>query len=105
MCKGGKIKEAKEFFSRLSIDGIQPDARTYTILINGLCREGLLDEAYGLFRTMEKNSSGAMTLIREMVNKGFSADAATLELVVQQLQKDGPNGRFLRELIGSRAAV
>ncbi|KAJ6878269.1 hypothetical protein NC651_030877 [Populus alba x Populus x berolinensis] len=38
---------------RNSVKGLQPDARAWTIVINGHCREGLLDEAYKAFRQME----------------------------------------------------
>ncbi|XP_037496250.1 pentatricopeptide repeat-containing protein At1g62930, chloroplastic-like [Jatropha curcas] len=101
--KVGKVDDAKELFSRLSIEGLQPDDFTYNIMINGLCKEGLLDEAFKVFRKMEgngclpnscsynviiqgclrhKDSSMANQLIDEMVGKGFSADATTTELVM-----------------------
>ncbi|KDP44285.1 hypothetical protein JCGZ_22914 [Jatropha curcas] len=101
--KAGKVNDAKELFSRLSIEGLHPDVCTYTIIVKGLCKEGLLDEALKVFRKMEGNGcspddcsynviiqgylqhndlSMAKQLIDEMVGKGFSADATTMELVV-----------------------
>jgi len=40
---------------RNSVKGLQPDARVWTLVINGLCREGLLDEAYKAFRLMKED--------------------------------------------------
>ncbi|XVE84589.1 hypothetical protein DITRI_Ditri17bG0024700 [Diplodiscus trichospermus] len=72
-------------------------------MINGLCKEGLPDEAYHLFRTMGDNgclpnscsfnvmiqgllrnsyTSKAIQLLEEMVDKGFSVDASTAILFV-----------------------
>jgi pentatricopeptide repeat protein len=47
---GGKLEVAKGLFSKLSADGIQPPGRTYNVMIKGLLKEGLSDEAYELFR-------------------------------------------------------
>ncbi|KAF2298367.1 hypothetical protein GH714_023304 [Hevea brasiliensis] len=102
MCRAGRLTDAKELFSRLFEKGLQPDVYTYSIIIKGLCNEGLLDEAYKVFRGMEecgclpngccynviiqgflrhKDIPEATLLIDEMVDKGFSADATTFELV------------------------
>jgi pentatricopeptide repeat protein len=40
---------------RNSVKGLQPDSRVWTLVINGLCREGLLDEAYKAFRLMKED--------------------------------------------------
>uniref|UniRef100_A0A199UCK5 Pentacotripeptide-repeat region of PRORP domain-containing protein n=2 Tax=Manihot esculenta TaxID=3983 RepID=A0A199UCK5_MANES len=66
--------------------------------MKGLCQQGLMDEAYKVFRDMEKGGClpnnfsyniiiqgflkhedlpKASELINEMVDKGFSADATT----------------------------
>jgi hypothetical protein len=39
MYKSGKIQDAKVLFSRLGIQGFQPDFYIYTTLIVGLCKE------------------------------------------------------------------
>ncbi|KAG6775173.1 hypothetical protein POTOM_018604 [Populus tomentosa] len=49
----GEHEVAKELFSKLSADGIRPTVRTYNVMIKGLPKEGLSDEAYELFRKME----------------------------------------------------
>ncbi|XP_037491280.1 putative pentatricopeptide repeat-containing protein At1g12700, mitochondrial [Jatropha curcas] len=98
MFKAGKVKDAKELFSRLSIEGLHPDVCTYNTMVNRLSKKGLLDEVLKVFRKMEGNScsykviiqghlrikdlSMSKQLINEMVGKGFFADATTVELVV-----------------------
>ncbi|KAJ6878268.1 hypothetical protein NC651_030877 [Populus alba x Populus x berolinensis] len=78
---------------RNSVKGLQPDARAWTIVINGHCREGLLDEAYKAFRQMEDvdrlpdncyynhKDPRTVQLISEMKIQGFSAYAQTTKLV------------------------
>ncbi|KDP44284.1 hypothetical protein JCGZ_22913 [Jatropha curcas] len=99
----GKVKDANELFSRLPIEGLYPDVCTYNTMVNGLRKEGLFDEALKVFKEMEgkgclpiscsynaitqgylrhNDLSMATELIDEMVGKGFSADATTVELVV-----------------------
>jgi pentatricopeptide repeat protein len=77
---------------------LQPNVQIYTTIINGLCKEGLLDEALEAFRNMEddgcppdefsynviirgflqhKDESRAVHLIGEMRDRGFIADAGT----------------------------
>jgi pentatricopeptide repeat protein len=110
MSKCGKLKDAKVLFSRLIVEGFQPDVHTYTVLIGGICKEGSLIEALKLFRKMEedgctpnacsynviiqgflqhKDTSTAMQLICEMVNRGFSTDAATRTLLLDLPTNDG----------------
>jgi hypothetical protein len=45
MCNVGKITVAREFFNTLPTKGLQPSVRTYNIMIKGLYKEGLLNEA------------------------------------------------------------
>ena len=86
---------------RNSVKGLQLDARAWTIVINGLCREGLLDEAYKSFRQMEEDDRPpdncsynvlirgflqhkdpwTVKLISEMKSQGFSAYAQATKLV------------------------
>ncbi|CAI0554737.1 unnamed protein product [Linum tenue] len=89
-------------FSRLSRENcLQPDTRTYNITINGLCRQRFVDEAYELFRKMEKDPLEAMDLILEMVSKGFSADATTMSLLLEMLPKNQLDHPILQKLLNS----
>jgi pentatricopeptide repeat protein len=38
MCKSGKLKEARELFSRLAVEGLQPGFYAYTSSISGICK-------------------------------------------------------------------
>ncbi|KAJ6373165.1 hypothetical protein OIU76_027491 [Salix suchowensis] len=99
----GKLVVAKELFSKLFADGIRPTIRTYAVMIKGLLKEGLSDEAFKLFRKMEddgftpnscvynviiqgflqnRDTSTAVRLIDEMVGKRFSADSSTFQMLL-----------------------
>ncbi|KAK8647787.1 hypothetical protein V6N13_121514 [Hibiscus sabdariffa] len=99
----GHIEVAKELFHKLAFNGLKPDVYTYTIMINGLSKEGLPDEAHQLFRSMGDNDClpnsccynvmirgflrnnytlRAAQFLAEMVGKGFSADIYTATLFV-----------------------
>lgn len=115
----GKLDTAREIFSNLSSKGIHPDVKTYTIMIQGLCEEGLLHEARELFVKMEQNGclpddvtfnmivrgflghqefQVALMLIQEMIGKGFSVDVSTSALIVDLISANGPDPA-LQELI------
>lgn len=106
MCKAGQLKSARELFHSLSNKGLQPDVKTYTIMIKGLFSEGLTSEVNMLLKVMEENRcspndftyntiirglignnemSRAIQVFHEMVERGFSADASTAELLVDLL--------------------
>ncbi|KAJ6288858.1 hypothetical protein OIU76_024772 [Salix suchowensis] len=112
MCKSRKVRDAKELFSRLIVEGLKPDGHSYTALVDGLCREGSLIEAHKLFRKMEgdgcmpgscsynvllqgclqhKDTSTAVQLIHEMADRGFYADSVTRTFLKDLLPaKDSP---------------
>ncbi|KAJ6354010.1 hypothetical protein OIU76_002943 [Salix suchowensis] len=113
----GKLEVAKELFSKLYTDGIQPTVRTYNVMIWGLLKEGMSAEAYELFRKMEdngflpdscsynviiqgflknQNSSTAVQLIDEMVGKGFPADSSTFQMLLDLESYDEVISRFMR---------
>uniref|UniRef100_A0A199UCL3 Pentacotripeptide-repeat region of PRORP domain-containing protein n=1 Tax=Manihot esculenta TaxID=3983 RepID=A0A199UCL3_MANES len=79
MCKAGKINDAKELFSRLFKNGLQPDVYICSAIMKGLCQAG--------FRR-HNDLPKASELINEMVDKGFSADATTTDMVVHLLHND-----------------
>ncbi|KAJ6293572.1 hypothetical protein OIU76_021759 [Salix suchowensis] len=69
MLIAGKLVVAEELFSRLFVDGIQPTLQTYSVMIKGLLKEGLSDEAYKLFRKMEDD--------------GFLPDSCSYNVIIQ----------------------
>ncbi|KAJ9162536.1 hypothetical protein P3X46_022301 [Hevea brasiliensis] len=62
MCRAGRLTDAKELFPRLFEKALKPHVYTYRFL-------------------RHKDIPEATLLIDEMVDKGFSADAATFELI------------------------
>jgi pentatricopeptide repeat protein len=67
--------------------GRSPDGWTYNIIIRGFINN--------------KETSWAMGLIQEMVERGFSADASTMKLIIDLLSKDKVDPAFLPLLKGS----
>ncbi|CAH9050843.1 unnamed protein product [Cuscuta epithymum] len=52
LCKGGKVKEAKQLFAKMGEIGVTPNVFVYNNLINGLCKNGELEEAFKLKEEM-----------------------------------------------------
>lgn len=89
MCKSRKVKDAKELFSRLIVEGLKPDGHTYTALVDGLCREGSLKY---------KNDFRRVQLIHEMADRGFYADSVTRTFLKDLLP--GNDGPATKQLLG-----
>jgi pentatricopeptide repeat domain-containing protein 1 len=49
LCKNNHVDKTIALLIKIKENGIQPDAYTYTILSNGLCKDGRLDEAREVF--------------------------------------------------------
>ncbi|CAN1131505.1 Putative pentatricopeptide repeat-containing protein At1g12700, mitochondrial [Linum perenne] len=96
------VEEARNFFTQLcEHKRLHPNVQTYTIVIKGLCREHLVDEAYDMLRKMEsiclpnewtynvtirgfilnKGLAEEESLIDEMMSKGFDFDEITFSLL------------------------
>ena len=45
MCNAGELTTAREIFNSLLAKGLQPDVRTYTIMIKGFCKKGQIGRA------------------------------------------------------------
>lgn len=72
-CKGEKLKIAEEALQHLLIHGCCPNVRTYTIMINALCKDCSFDEA--------------MTLLSKMDDNDCPPDAVTFETIIGALQE------------------
>ncbi|CAL5413487.1 unnamed protein product [Camellia sinensis] len=98
------------FFHNLSSKGLQPNVKSYTMMIKGLCEEGLLHEAKELFLKMEQNGCladdvayntiiqgfvrrhkcyEALILVEDMVQRDFSTDASIFPLIIDILSTKG----------------
>ncbi|CAN1131504.1 hypothetical protein LINPERPRIM_LOCUS13855 [Linum perenne] len=76
------VEEARNFFTQLcEHKRLHPNVQTYTIVIKGLCREHLVDEAYDMLRKMNKGLAEEESLIDEMMSKGFDFDEITFSLL------------------------
>uniref|UniRef100_A0A2N9EWU3 ABC transporter family G domain-containing protein n=1 Tax=Fagus sylvatica TaxID=28930 RepID=A0A2N9EWU3_FAGSY len=71
LCQEGLIDEASELLEKMDGNGCSPDDRTYNTIIQGLLQHN--------------ETSKAMELVKIMVDKGFSADATTVSLLVDLL--------------------
>jgi pentatricopeptide repeat protein len=53
MCKSGQTALAMELLRKMEERNIKLDAVKYSIIIDGLCKHGSLDNAFNLFNEME----------------------------------------------------
>uniref|UniRef100_A0A803KP88 Pentatricopeptide repeat-containing protein n=1 Tax=Chenopodium quinoa TaxID=63459 RepID=A0A803KP88_CHEQI len=102
----GQLEDAENFFSNLLSKGLQPDIRTYNIMIKGFCKKGLMSEVGQVLRIMEEDGcppddrtyniiirgyilnndlSKAFYYCDIMTSKKFEADADTFSLFVDLL--------------------
>lgn len=96
---------------------------TYTIIINGFCKQGNLDKAEELLMKMEekdclpnsctynvfvqgllttKETSRSIKYLTIMRDKGFSVDATTSEMIVNYLSSTGEDNGFREFLFPKR---
>jgi pentatricopeptide repeat protein len=88
LCKEGRLKDAQEIFQDLLIKGYNVTIWTYNIMINGLCLEGLFDDA--------------MTLLSKMEDNGCIPDAVTYQTIIYALFENDENykaEKLLREMV------
>ena len=88
---------------------LQPNVRTYTIMLKGLCKEGLIEEASEIFEKMDgsgcspnnhtyntiiqrllqhNETSKAMKYLEIMVDKGFSPNSTVASMLVDLLSSN-----------------
>ena len=48
-----EVKHAKYVFHSMAQRGVTPDVQCYTIMIDGLCKKKMVDEAMSLFEEMK----------------------------------------------------
>ncbi|XP_071705380.1 pentatricopeptide repeat-containing protein DOT4, chloroplastic-like [Rutidosis leptorrhynchoides] len=53
--KCGRFDIARQFFHELSVKGLEPDDVTYTLIIRGFCREGMVKNAKRMFNRMKRS--------------------------------------------------
>ena len=63
------IKYALKLYRSMIIDNIQPNQYTYSILLNGLGKQGYAIEALHLYQTAEKDSNNNIDTLRSLVNE------------------------------------
>ncbi|KAL9992326.1 putative tetratricopeptide-like helical domain superfamily [Helianthus debilis subsp. tardiflorus] len=112
---GGRLKREK-----FSVNGLQPDVRTYNVMISGFCRGGQLGEAKLLFLKMEESGcppddvtyrvllqgylknrhyDDVEMLLQEMDDRGYSLDASTISLFIDHIAA-GLLDRSMLKLLG-----
>ena len=63
------MNDAWEIFQYLLAKGFQVDVQTYTVMIHGFCRAGLLDEAIALLDKMEENGCAPNFVTFEVLHR------------------------------------
>ncbi|KAK2638768.1 hypothetical protein Ddye_026563 [Dipteronia dyeriana] len=76
-----KLDIARKLFHKLAKEGLLPNAITYTIIINGLCKEGRLEEANDLLLNMEGKSFAPNVITYDTLIRGFLHNDETTKVV------------------------
>jgi pentatricopeptide repeat domain-containing protein 1 len=84
MDKNGRLEDAQEVYRDLTIKGYHLNARMYTVMISGLCKEGFFDEALSLLSKMEDN--------------GCTIDGVTCENIIRALFESDKNDKAVKHL-------
>lgn len=74
-CKLERIQDAKKWFIRMQACGELPDSQSYSILLDGLCKNHQL--------------SGAIALLRGMEGKKLEHDIVIYNILIECLCKAG----------------
>ncbi|KAJ0657534.1 putative tetratricopeptide-like helical domain superfamily [Helianthus annuus] len=104
-----------DLFDEICLKGLKPNVRTYTVMINVFCQEGLFGKAKELLRKMEENGclpnsvtynvlvqellkknecQEAEIFLEEMINRGFMPDHATFENLLVRIPNVGKDSRL-----------
>ncbi|KAJ4829362.1 hypothetical protein Tsubulata_024244 [Turnera subulata] len=108
--KVAKAQELDEGYREMKVEGFEPDAVTYGIVMNAHCRAGKCDEAISLFREMEakkckpspnifcilitglgneKRLQEAVRILDEMRKCGVGPNSRTYDIIIHHLIKIG----------------
>ncbi|KAF8115079.1 hypothetical protein N665_0030s0120 [Sinapis alba] len=109
-CKGGKVEEAIELFSKMEEAGVVPNVVTYNTVIDGLGMSGRYDEAFMFKEKMVENGveptlitysilvkglikakrvSDACCVLKEMTEKGFPPNVIVYNNLIDGLIEAG----------------
>ncbi|XP_076934343.1 uncharacterized protein LOC143600583, partial [Bidens hawaiensis] len=118
--KRGKLDIARALFQNLTVKGLQSNVRTYNVMINALCGEGLLKEAKNLFLKMDESGcppdnvtyrvllqgylksqryDDVEMLLQEMDGRSYSLDDSNVSLLIDKIAAGSLN-RSMLKLIG-----
>ncbi|TQD95046.1 hypothetical protein C1H46_019314 [Malus baccata] len=115
LCSAGKILEGSRIFRDMRVDdqglGLpQPNVVTYNLMLQGFCKEGMLEEAEALLKSMEKAGDfinlesyniwllglvrkgkllEARLVLQEMVDKGIEPSIYSYKIVIPGFCKNG----------------
>ncbi|KAL4184623.1 hypothetical protein AMTRI_Chr10g226450 [Amborella trichopoda] len=76
--KSNKPAMAEKLFSEMTNKGLEPNAITYNVLLNGICRWARLQPEFKFHETVEK----AERLIMEMKTRGVEPDATSYSIIL-----------------------
>nr|GEZ40684.1 putative pentatricopeptide repeat-containing protein At1g12700, mitochondrial [Tanacetum cinerariifolium] len=120
--KCGKFDIAKGLFLDLINRGMHPNIQTYNVMISGLCREGLVGDEKQLFLKIGESGCRSNNVtyrvllqgylknnhyddvemfVQEMDGRGYSLDATTLSLLLDQIA-GGSLNNTLPDSIGNQ---
>ncbi|KAJ8548055.1 hypothetical protein K7X08_021291 [Anisodus acutangulus] len=84
LCKSGRFDEALNLFHEIESSGHKPDPIMYSILIRGLCKRGLVEMAFQLYKDMLcckrilPNIVAHRSILKSFCEKGYICEARVL---------------------------
>ncbi|KAL0381537.1 UNVERIFIED_CONTAM: putative pentatricopeptide repeat-containing protein [Sesamum angustifolium] len=91
-CKARKLARAVELLNEIQQNGMHPDTVTFGTLINGFCENGDLDEAYLLFRRMEKQYKLSPTLATYNILINAFSERLSMDMAAKLFHEMGDSG-------------
>ncbi|XP_048594782.1 putative pentatricopeptide repeat-containing protein At3g16890, mitochondrial [Brassica napus] len=104
LVKSNSLDLAYLKFHQMRGDGCEPDRFTYNILVHGVCKKGVVDEAVRLVKQMEKEGSyRANVFTYTILIDGFlrlgRVEDALKQFETMQARKMSPNEATIRTLV------
>ncbi|WOK97673.1 protein Rf1, mitochondrial-like [Canna indica] len=87
----GKVDAAGDLLNAVPTKDLKPNVITYTIIVKGLIREGLFDEADKLLLLMENNGCSADSRMLNVVIQSLleKEEVSTVSIAISLFSKDG----------------
>ncbi|KAL0368367.1 UNVERIFIED_CONTAM: hypothetical protein Scaly_1055600 [Sesamum calycinum] len=104
------IEIAKKLFDQMQPSGLSPSASVHTVLLDGLCKNGHIEEALQLYSSAERNglhqgflqkddADNAIRLLKDMRNRNLMPNEAVALMILHLVVRDAKFKAALESLL------